>query len=73
MAGWVAAGAAGGFLPLHLAWAAGVPVFADAGRFAVWYSGGGGAYLWVLNGLVVGPVVLALGLIRPWGRVVPGR
>ncbi|SDT45316.1 hypothetical protein [Actinoplanes derwentensis] len=71
-AGWVAALAAGGFLPLHLVWAAGIPLFADPERFARWYANGGAAYLWVLNGLAVLPVILAFALIQPRGLVFPG-
>ncbi|GAA1623694.1 hypothetical protein GCM10009828_059960 [Actinoplanes couchii] len=74
VAGWVAALAAGaGFIPLHLVWAAGIPLFADAKRFAAWHAHGGGAYLWIVNGLAVLPVILALALIRPWGLVFPAR
>lgn len=70
---WVAvvAGTAG-FVPLHLVWALGVPLFADPPRFAAWHADGGGRYLWVLTGLALLPAVLAFALIRPWGRRFPG-
>lgn len=72
VAGWVAAlSATAGFMPLHAVWGAGIPLFAEAGRFATWYADGGGAYLWTLNALAVLPAVLALALIRPWGLVFP--
>jgi hypothetical protein len=71
-AGWVAAGAATvGFLPLHVVWALGIPLFADDERFAVWHADGGGVYLWVLNALALLPAVLAFALIRPWGLIFP--
>ncbi|GAA4972811.1 hypothetical protein [Actinoplanes utahensis] len=72
VAGWVAAlSATAGFMPLHAIWGAGIPLFAEADRFEVWYADGGGGYLWTLNALAVLPAVLALALIRPWGLVFP--
>ncbi|GAA2894163.1 hypothetical protein Acy02nite_55460 [Actinoplanes cyaneus] len=72
LAGWVAALAATvGFMPLHVAWAAGIPLFADRERFEVWHADGGGTYLWTLNALALLPAVLAFALIRPWGLVLP--
>lgn len=71
-AAWVAALAATvGFMPLHLVWAAGIPLFADTERFESWHADGGGTYLWALNALAVLPAVLAFALIRPWGLVLP--
>ncbi|MDI6105805.1 hypothetical protein QLQ12_45245 [Actinoplanes sp. NEAU-A12] len=70
-AGVAALAATAGFMPLHGIWAAGVPLFADAGRFAAWHAGGGGAYLWTLTALALLPAVLAFALIRPWGRIFP--
>ncbi|MEU8816824.1 hypothetical protein [Actinoplanes sp. NPDC048796] len=72
-AGWVAALAATvGFMPLHVVWAAGVPLFAVEERFDEWHADGGAVYLWTLNALALLPAVLALALIRPWGLVFPG-
>ncbi|MEU4625913.1 hypothetical protein AB0G04_38805 [Actinoplanes sp. NPDC023801] len=71
-AAWVAALAAtAGFMPLHVVWAAGIPLFADAQRFEVWHADGGGTYLWVLNALALLPAVLAFALISPWGLEFP--
>ncbi|BEL07770.1 hypothetical protein Q0Z83_059610 [Actinoplanes sichuanensis] len=68
LAGRVAALAATvGFMPLHVVWAAGIPLFADAERFRVWHSDGGGFYLWTLTTLALLPAGYALALIRPWG------
>jgi hypothetical protein len=73
-AAWLAALAAtAGFMPLHAIWAAGIPLFADAERFAVWHADGGGAYLWALTALALLPAVLAFALIRPWGLIFPAR
>ncbi|MEU4158375.1 hypothetical protein [Actinoplanes sp. NPDC026670] len=72
LAGWIAALAATvGFMPLHVVWAAGIPLFADAERFRVWHSDGGGFYLWTLTGLAILPAVYAFALIRPWGLRLP--
>ncbi|NUW40847.1 hypothetical protein [Nonomuraea rhodomycinica] len=60
-----------GFVPLHAVWAAGVPLWADAGKFRHWYAEGGGPYLFVLCAAAVLAGVLALSLVRPWGRVFP--
>jgi hypothetical protein len=60
-----------GFLPLHVIWALGIPLFADADRFAVWHADGGGVYLLTLNSLTILPAVLALALVRPWGLRFP--
>lgn len=71
-AGWTAAAAAtAGFLPLHVIWALGIPLFADPVRFAAWYADGGGIYLMTLNALAILPAILALALIRPWGLRFP--
>lgn len=71
-AAYVAAAAATiGFLPLHVVWALGIPLFADEELFRPWYEDGGGAYLLVLNVLALAPAVLALALVRPWGLVFP--
>ena len=71
-AGWVAAlSATAGFMPLHIVWGAGIPLFAEQGRFEGWYADGGAVYLWTLNALALLPAVLALALIMPWGRVFP--
>lgn len=71
-AGWVAVlGATAGFLPLHVVWGLGIPLFADDERFAVWHADGGALYLWTLNALALLPAVLAAALIRPWGLVFP--
>ena len=61
-----------GFLPLHLIWGFGIPLFADPDLFATWHADGGGSYLLTLNALAILPAVLALALIRPWGRRFPG-
>lgn len=63
--------ATAGFVPLHAAWALGIPLWVDQGKFREWYAAGGGPYLWVLNGLATLAGVLALSLVRPWGLVVP--
>lgn len=60
-----------GFLPLHVIWALGIPLFADPERFAVWHADGGGTYLITLNVLAVLPAILALALVRPWGLQFP--
>lgn len=60
-----------GFLPLHLVWAFGIPLFADKQRFATWYDTGGGPYLFALNAQAVLPAILAVALVRPWGLVFP--
>jgi hypothetical protein len=65
--------ATAGFMPLHVVWAAGVPLFADEQRFAVWHADGGGAYLWTLNALALLPAVLAFALISRWGLEFPRR
>ena len=66
-----AAYSAVGFIPLHLIWALGVPLFAYPELFDPWYADGGGGYLWALNGLALLPIVLALALVRPWGLIFP--
>ncbi|GIE34453.1 hypothetical protein Ait01nite_074980 [Actinoplanes italicus] len=58
-------------MPLHVVWAAGIPLFADEQRFEVWHADGGAAYLWTLNALAVLPAVLAFALIRRWGLEFP--
>ncbi|HYN92299.1 MAG TPA: hypothetical protein VES42_00410 [Pilimelia sp.] len=68
---WAAAAPTVGFIPLHLVWALGIPLFADADLFDPWYTDGGGTYLWTLNALALLPAVLALALVRPWGLVIP--
>jgi hypothetical protein len=60
-----------GFLPLHVVWALGIPLFADEELFRPWYEDGGGGYLLVLNVLALAPAVLALALVRPWGLIFP--
>ncbi|BBH68254.1 hypothetical protein ACTI_49390 [Actinoplanes sp. OR16] len=60
-----------GFLPLHVIWALGIPLFADPDRFAAWHADGGGTYLLTLNLLAVLPAILALALVRPWGLRFP--
>lgn len=60
-----------GFIPLHLVWALGWPLWTYEDRFKDWYDGGGGSYLMVLNGLAVLAGVFALSLVRPWGVVFP--
>jgi hypothetical protein len=73
-AAWASAAAAIlGFLPLHLAWALGIPLFANEELFRPWHADGGGAYLWVLNALILLPALLALALVRPWGLTFAGR
>ncbi|GAA3381824.1 hypothetical protein [Cryptosporangium minutisporangium] len=66
-----AASATIGFLPLHVIWALGIPLFADPDLFRPWYQDGGGVYLLTLNLLALLPAVLAVALIRPWGLVFP--
>lgn len=66
-----AAAAVFGFIPLHLVWAFGIPLFAAEGRFRPWYEDGGGLYLFVLCGMALLPAVLSMALIRPWGVVFP--
>jgi len=61
-----------GFIPLHLTWALGIPLFADEQLFRPWYDSGGGVYLYTLNVLAVLPAVLSLALVMPWGLVFPG-
>jgi hypothetical protein len=74
LAGRIAALAAtAGFMPLHVVWAAGIPLFADEERFRIWHTDGGGVYLWTLTALAVLPAVHACALIRPWGLVFPDR
>lgn len=63
--------ATAGFVPLHMVWAMGIPLLADAGRFEVWHADGGGVHLWTLNVLALLPVVMAFALTRPWGMVFP--
>ncbi|MFF5078535.1 hypothetical protein ACFY36_15905 [Actinoplanes sp. NPDC000266] len=61
-----------GFMPLHVVWAAKIPLFvADEERFEQWHADGGTTYLWTLNALALLPAILALALIRPWGLVFP--
>ncbi|MFI6327279.1 hypothetical protein ACIBBG_03170 [Micromonospora chersina] len=60
-----------GFIPLHAAWAAGIPLWADEARFRDWYAQGGGTYLLVLSGLAALAGLLTLSLVRPWGLVFP--
>jgi hypothetical protein len=60
-----------GFIPLHLVWAFGIPLFADEELFRPWHADGGGPYLFVLNAIALLPVVLALALVHPWGLVFP--
>jgi hypothetical protein len=66
-----AAAATAGFMPLHLIWAFGIPLFADPDRFAAWYADGGGTYLLTLNALAILPAILAFALVRPWGMRFP--
>jgi hypothetical protein len=66
-----AAAATIGFIPLHLVWALGIPLWADADLFAAWHRDGGGTYLLTLNVLALLPAVLAVALVRPWGEVFP--
>ena len=61
-----------GFIPLHAVWALGVPLLADEDKFKDWYAQGGGPYLLVLSGMAALAGILALSLVRPWGRVLPG-
>src|SRR4051794_6752977 len=68
-----AASATIGFIPLHLVWALGIPLWADPDRFAAWHRDGGGAYLFALNVLALLPALLAVALVRPWGMVIAGR
>jgi len=71
-AGYTAAAAATvGFLPLHVTWALGIPLFADPDLFRPWYEDGGGFYLLVLNLMALLPAVLAFALVRPWGLTFP--
>jgi len=60
-----------GFVPLHLVWAFGIPLFADKDRFATWYDTGGDSYLFFLNAVAVLPAILAVALVRPWGLIFP--
>ncbi|WP_067474634.1 hypothetical protein [Actinomadura hibisca] len=60
-----------GFIPLHAVWAVGVPLWADESKFRDWYAQGGGPYLLVLSGMATLAGVLALSLVRPWGRIFP--
>lgn len=72
LAGRIAAlSATVGFMPLHIVWAAGIPLFADPELFRSWHADGGGFYLWTLTALAVLPAVHACALIRPWGTVFP--
>jgi hypothetical protein len=63
--------AVAGFIPLHLVWALGIPLFADDERFAAWYDEGAALYLFSLLLLALLPAVLAVALVRPWGLVFP--
>ncbi|TYC68188.1 hypothetical protein EH183_40845 [Streptomyces sp. CB01881] len=60
-----------GFVPLHAAWALGVPLWTDEENFRAWYAEGGGPYLFVLCAMAVLAGALALSLVRPWGLVFP--
>jgi hypothetical protein len=60
-----------GFVPLHLIWALGFPLWADPDLFRTWYDTGGAGYLFALNALALLPAVLALALVRPWGLRFP--
>jgi hypothetical protein len=73
-AAWAAAASATlGFVPLHLAWALGFPLFADPELFRDWHDDGGRGYLLTLNALAVLPAVLALALVQSWGLRFPRR
>ncbi|MEV5506922.1 hypothetical protein [Streptomyces orinoci] len=61
-----------GFIPLHAAWAMGIPLWAHKDKFHQWYAQGGGPYLSVLSVMALLAGVLALSLVRPWGQVFPG-
>lgn len=70
--GWASAVApVVGFIPLHLVWAFGFPIFANEERFDAWHADGGGPYLFALCALALLPVLLSLALIQPWGLVFP--
>ncbi len=60
-----------GFIPLHLVWGLGIPLWADSAKFDDWYTEGGGPYLLLLNALAALGGILALSLVRPWGTVFP--
>jgi hypothetical protein len=60
-----------GFVPLHLVWAVGIPLFADDERFDRWYDGGAAVYLYTLCVMAVLPAVLAVAMVRPWGLTFP--
>jgi len=60
-----------GFVPLHLTWAFGVPLFADERLFRAWYADGGAVYLAVLCAFAGLAAVLALATIAPWGQAFP--
>jgi small-conductance mechanosensitive channel len=68
---YAAAAAAIAFVPLHLVWALGIPLWVNEAFFDRWHHDGGGTYLAVLNVLAVLPAVLALALVRPWGLTFP--
>ncbi|WP_430783327.1 hypothetical protein [Actinoplanes sp. G11-F43] len=59
---------AAGIVPVHVAWAAGAPVLADAGRFAAWHAGGGRVLPATVALLALCPVVLSLVLVSRRGR-----
>ncbi|MEV5568955.1 hypothetical protein AB0L06_02820 [Spirillospora sp. NPDC052269] len=60
-----------GFIPLHAVWALGYPLWANVDKFKDWYAQGGGPYLLVLSGMALLAGVLAVSLVRPWGRIFP--
>ncbi|MFB6562365.1 MULTISPECIES: hypothetical protein [unclassified Streptomyces] len=60
-----------GFVPLHMLWALGTPLWAYEKQFDDWYADGGGPYLLLLCALALLGSVLAVALVRPCGHFFP--